>query len=146
MRSRAPTIERIFGILKWCMGLSRFKLRTTAGAHLEFGLTALAYNIRRLLRALLYLFRLLFGLFGRNLSLKSAEPDEGVLGDIVLCPAFLGPQMEQSGRTLDQELAFLVVHGTLHLIGYDHMEVPNGCKHIPKKDIYRSSDADSPSN
>ena len=72
MRSRAPTIERIFGILKWCMGLSRFKLRTTAGAHLEFGLTALAYNIRRLLRALLYLFRLLFGLFGRNLSLKSA--------------------------------------------------------------------------
>ena len=50
------------------------------------------------------------------------EPDEGVLGDIVLCPAFLGPQMEQSGRTLDQELAFLVVHGTLHLIGYDHMD------------------------
>jgi probable rRNA maturation factor len=30
--------------------------------------------------------------------------------------------MEQSGRTLDQELAFLVVHGTLHLIGYDHMD------------------------
>ena len=45
-----------------------------------------------------------------------------MLGDIVLCPAFLGPQMEQSGRTLDQELAFLVVHGTLHLIGYDHMD------------------------
>jgi len=56
MRSRAPTIERIFGILKWCMGLSRFKLKTTAGAHLEFGLTALAYNLRRLIRALWKLF------------------------------------------------------------------------------------------
>ena len=59
MRRRAPTIERIFGILKWCMGLSRFKLRTTAGAHLEFGLTALAYNIRRLLKGIFTLFRLL---------------------------------------------------------------------------------------
>ena len=59
MRSRAPTIERIFGILKWCMGLSRFKLRTTAGAHLEFGLTALAYNIRRLLKAFMHLLHLL---------------------------------------------------------------------------------------
>lgn len=59
-------------------------------------------------------------------EVRSADPgvelEPGVLGDIVLCPAFLGPQMEQSGRTLDQELAFLVVHGTLHLIGYDHMD------------------------
>jgi probable rRNA maturation factor len=59
-------------------------------------------------------------------ELRSAEPDAepeaGVLGDIVLCPAFLTTQMAQSGRTLDEELAFLVVHGTLHLIGYDHLD------------------------
>lgn len=52
------------------------------------------------------------------------EPEPGVLGDIVLCPAFLPPQLAQSGRTLDEELAFLVVHGTLHLIGHDHMDEP----------------------
>ena len=50
------------------------------------------------------------------------EPKPGVLGDIVLCPAFLTDQMQKSGRPLDHELAFLVVHGTLHLIGYDHMD------------------------
>jgi probable rRNA maturation factor len=59
-------------------------------------------------------------------ELRSADldvdPEPGVLGDIVLCPAFLTDQMQQSGRPLDLELAFLVVHGTLHLIGYDHMD------------------------
>jgi probable rRNA maturation factor len=59
-------------------------------------------------------------------ELRSADldvdPEPGVLGDIVLCPAFLTHQTQQSGRTLDHELAFLVVHGTLHLIGYDHMD------------------------
>ncbi len=48
------------------------------------------------------------------------EPQPGILGDIVLCPAFARAQAARAGRTLDGELAFLVVHGTLHLIGYDH--------------------------
>ena len=73
MRSRAPTIERIFGILKWCMGLSRFKLRTTAGAHLEFGLTALAYNIKRMLKALMHLLRLIFAPIGSNFALQATH-------------------------------------------------------------------------
>lgn len=48
------------------------------------------------------------------------EPVEGVLGDIVLCPEFAGAQARAAGRSLDEELQFLVVHGTLHLIGHDH--------------------------
>lgn len=48
------------------------------------------------------------------------EPEPGVLGDIVLCPSFARAQAAVAGRTLDDELAFLTVHGTLHLIGYDH--------------------------
>ncbi|MBI1350128.1 MAG: rRNA maturation RNase YbeY [Actinomycetales bacterium] len=57
-------------------------------------------------------------------EVRSAAPDEepepGVLGDIVLCPAFARAQAAAAGRTLDDELAFLTTHGTLHLIGYDH--------------------------
>lgn len=52
------------------------------------------------------------------------EPEAGILGDIVLCPAFLGPQRATAGRTLDEECQFLVTHGMLHLIGYDHMTEP----------------------
>ena len=52
---------------------------------------------------------------------EGSEPAAGILGDIVLCPAFVGPQASAARRTLDQELQFLTTHGTLHLIGYDHM-------------------------
>ncbi len=48
------------------------------------------------------------------------EPEPGVLGDIVLCPDFIRAQAQEKGHSLDDELAFLVTHGMLHLIGYDH--------------------------
>ncbi len=48
------------------------------------------------------------------------EPVVGILGDIVLCPAYLGPQAAAAGRSLDEELQFLTTHGMLHLIGHDH--------------------------
>ena len=51
---------------------------------------------------------------------EGTEPAPGVLGDIVLCPAFAARQAADAGRTLDEELQFLTVHGTLHLIGHDH--------------------------
>ena len=47
-------------------------------------------------------------------------PPTGMLGDIVLCPSFVQEQARAKGRTLDEELQFLVTHGTLHLLGYDH--------------------------
>lgn len=53
---------------------------------------------------------------------EDVDPVLGVLGDIVLCPAYLPDQARAAGRTLDEELQFLVVHGMLHLIGMDHQE------------------------
>lgn len=51
---------------------------------------------------------------------EHVEPVPGILGDIVLCPAFVPPQAAAAGRSIDDELQFLTTHGTLHLIGYDH--------------------------
>lgn len=48
------------------------------------------------------------------------DPVPGILGDIVLCPEFAQTQALSEGRCLDDELQFLVVHGTLHLLGHDH--------------------------
>ena len=53
---------------------------------------------------------------------QGAEPEPVILGDIVLCPEFVGPQAAAAGRSVDEELQFLVAHGTLHLIGHDHQE------------------------
>jgi probable rRNA maturation factor len=50
----------------------------------------------------------------------SGEP--ALLGDIVLCPEMAAKQAEQAGHATGDELALLTVHGTLHLLGYDHAE------------------------
>jgi probable rRNA maturation factor len=43
-----------------------------------------------------------------------------LLGDVVVCPEVAKGNAEELGRELDDELGALVVHGTLHLLGYDH--------------------------
>ena len=47
---------------------------------------------------------------------------EGILGDVVLCPSVASKQAETAGHSLDDELRILLVHGILHLMGYDHAE------------------------
>ena len=50
------------------------------------------------------------------------EPEEGVLGDLVLCPAIAATQAETAGHSTTDEIDLLTVHGILHLLGYDHAE------------------------
>jgi probable rRNA maturation factor len=45
-----------------------------------------------------------------------------LLGDVVLCPAVAAAQAPEHAGTLDDEFALLVVHGILHVLGYDHAE------------------------
>ena len=50
------------------------------------------------------------------------EPPAGLLGDIVLCPAVTARQAREHGRTPEAEAEYLLVHGLLHLLGFDHVE------------------------
>ena len=48
-------------------------------------------------------------------------PDEGFyLGDIFICYPVADEQAKENNVTLDQELLTLMIHGLLHLAGYDH--------------------------
>ena len=49
-------------------------------------------------------------------------PEEGVLGDIVLCPGVAATQAAAAGHATEEELLLLTTHGLLHLLGYDHAE------------------------
>ncbi|TAK68943.1 MAG: rRNA maturation RNase YbeY [Actinomycetota bacterium] len=51
-----------------------------------------------------------------------AEPEEGMLGDVVICPQVAVRQAVQAGKSLGEELALLLTHGILHLVGFDHAE------------------------
>ena len=55
-------------------------------------------------------------------GLVNEEPEEGVLGDLVLCPEVAAHQAETAGHSRDAEIELLTVHGILHLLGYDHAE------------------------
>lgn len=50
------------------------------------------------------------------------EPDEGILGDIVLCPAVAERQAVEAGHAAVEELLLLTTHGILHLLGFDHAQ------------------------
>lgn len=43
-----------------------------------------------------------------------------LLGDVVVCPKVAGEQAPTHAGNLDDELALLIVHGILHVLGHDH--------------------------
>ena len=45
-----------------------------------------------------------------------------LLGDVIVCPAVAQRQFSSHAGTLDDEIALLLVHGVLHVMGHDHME------------------------
>ncbi|MGE3812488.1 MAG: rRNA maturation RNase YbeY [Candidatus Nanopelagicales bacterium] len=50
------------------------------------------------------------------------EPEEGLLGDVVICPSVAEKQARAAGHRTEDEIALLLTHGILHLLGYDHAE------------------------
>ena len=59
------------------------------------------------------------------LSFPLGEPDYEsravVLGDIVISAPTAIRQASEYGHTVEREMAFLTIHGMLHLLGYDHV-------------------------
>jgi probable rRNA maturation factor len=55
-------------------------------------------------------------------GLVNEDPEEGILGDLMLCPTVAERQAVTAGHSTQAELELLSVHGILHLLGYDHAE------------------------
>lgn len=56
---------------------------------------------------------------------RGALQRRSYLGDVAIAPAAARRCAKKNGRTLDEELRVLILHGVLHLLGYDH-ESDNG--------------------
>ncbi len=61
-----------------------------------------------------------FPLLERDEVLALTDGDTAPLGDIVLNLERAGVQAAELSHSIEREIAFLVVHSTLHLLGYDH--------------------------
>ena len=60
---------------------------------------------------------------GRNRPtdvLSFSYDDESYLGDIIISVETAQRQAQEEGHSLERELSILVIHGFLHLLGYDH--------------------------
>ena len=64
------------------------------------------------------------------------DPIPGVptlLGDIVISPAVASAQCADHAGTFDDEIALLVVHGVLHVLGHDHAEADEAAVHAGRE-------------
>lgn len=48
--------------------------------------------------------------------------DIELLGDIIISVPVILKEAQEQGKTLDQHWAHMVIHGCLHLLGYDHID------------------------
>ena len=51
-----------------------------------------------------------------------AEVDIPFLGDLVICAPIVEQEAQTQQKSIDVHWAHMVIHGTLHLLGYDHIE------------------------
>jgi probable rRNA maturation factor len=53
-------------------------------------------------------------------NLRGSAGGNAYLGDIAIAPAVARRNAEKFGRTFEDEMRILILHGALHLLGYDH--------------------------
>ena len=59
-------------------------------------------------------------------DIDGLPPEEtGPLGDIVVCAGVVAREAGEQGKALADHWGHMVVHGTLHLLGYDHVSEPD---------------------
>lgn len=56
------------------------------------------------------------------------------LGDLVICPRIVQDEARRQRKTVRAHWAHLIVHGALHLIGYDH-ERPGEARRMERREI-----------
>jgi probable rRNA maturation factor len=65
---------------------------------------------------------------------RFAELQTGLLGDIVICVPVAEKQAREAGHSLGREIELLLVHGLLHLLGYDHEQGPREARRMKSRE------------
>ena len=57
----------------------------------------------------------------KNDEMADEDMPQDVLGDIIISMKKVEEQAKEYGHSVERELAYMIVHGFYHLMGYDHM-------------------------
>ncbi len=60
--------------------------------------------------------------FERPPGLPEDADVDGFLGDIIICPTVLTKEAREQGKLLNHHWCHILIHGILHLVGYDHID------------------------
>lgn len=63
-----------------------------------------------------------FGINGSPAENQFEELEQPLLGDLVICAAVVNREALEQKKTAQSHWAHMVIHGVLHLLGYDHIE------------------------
>ena len=58
----------------------------------------------------------------QNQSASLADADFNLLGDLVICAPVVAREAKEQNKPFLHHWAHMVIHGTLHLLGYDHID------------------------
>lgn len=53
---------------------------------------------------------------------EHVELDFPLLGDVIICPEVLAEESKEQNKTIEEHWALILIHGVLHLLGYDHIK------------------------
>ena len=65
---------------------------------------------------------------------EDSGSQSALIGDVVISVPTAAKQANQLGRSLDEELIALLVHGILHLCGYDHERSERDARHMRQRE------------
>lgn len=69
---------------------------------------------------------------------------DSFLGEIVICPEVVKKNAKKSGLDYNKELTRVLIHGILHILGYDHEGSVKEAKKMEKKEEYYLSEFKNP--
>ncbi len=65
---------------------------------------------------------------------EAGGPESPLLGDVVISLPTAARQSAEAGHSINREMAVLLVHGVLHLLGYDHEQGPREARRMRRKE------------
>ena len=71
--------------------------------------------------------------FPQNEEKEEDKPNSHLMGDVVISTVTAKRQAAEHGLTLEEEIVLLLIHGTLHLLGFDHEKSSKEAYHMKQK-------------
>ena len=71
--------------------------------------------------------------FSQNEEKEENNPNSHLMGDVVISTVTAKRQAAEHGLTLEEEIVLLLIHGILHLLGFDHERSNEEACHMKQK-------------